>query len=83
MGNLYLRMKKVIAQGVRDLFPGYFALVMATGIISIDAFLSGWDRVARLFFPQPGALRNFMGSAPFSPVPVRWEGSHLPEEKRG
>ena len=50
MGNLYLRMKKVIAQGVRDLFPGYFALVMATGIISIDAFLSGWDRVGWLLF---------------------------------
>jgi tellurite resistance protein TehA-like permease len=30
-----------IANGVRDLFPGYFALVMATGIVSIAAHVSG------------------------------------------
>ena len=28
-------MRNSIRQGIRDLFPGYFALVMATGIVSI------------------------------------------------
>lgn len=30
-----------ISQAIADLFPGYFALVMATGIISIAAFMLG------------------------------------------
>ncbi|MFW6069541.1 MAG: tellurite resistance/C4-dicarboxylate transporter family protein [bacterium] len=34
--------------GIRGLFPGYFALVMATGIVSIAAFLLGMALVARL-----------------------------------
>jgi hypothetical protein len=29
----------VLSRAVADLFPGYFALVMATGIISIACFL--------------------------------------------
>ena len=28
-----------IKEGVRSLFPGYFALVMATGIVSIASYL--------------------------------------------
>ncbi len=28
-----------LRQGVKDLYPGYFSLVMATGIVSIDAYL--------------------------------------------
>ena len=36
------RLSAVIA----DLFPGYFALVMATGIVSIASHLLGWSRVA-------------------------------------
>lgn len=30
---------------IKDLLPAYFALVMATGIISIAAFLSGWEHL--------------------------------------
>jgi tellurite resistance protein TehA-like permease len=35
-----------VAQAVRDLFPGYFALVMATGIVSIAAHLLGLETIA-------------------------------------
>src|SRR5690349_8164956 len=35
-----------IMQAVADLFPGYFALVMATGIISTAAFLLGMKWLA-------------------------------------
>jgi tellurite resistance protein TehA-like permease len=39
-----------IKQGIRDLFPGYFALVMATGIVSIAAYLLEMKTVAWLLF---------------------------------
>src|SRR5262249_17824757 len=40
-----------VAEAVRTLFPGYFALVMATGIVSIAASLQGWMIIAwPLFF---------------------------------
>jgi len=35
------------AKSVAELFPGYFALVMATGIVSIAGHLLGWPRLAR------------------------------------
>jgi tellurite resistance protein TehA-like permease len=35
---------------VANLFPGYFALVMATGIVSIGAELLGWRWVAQCLF---------------------------------
>jgi tellurite resistance protein TehA-like permease len=35
-----------LAAGVANLFPGYFALVMATGIISIATFLLGMQPIA-------------------------------------
>ena len=35
-----------VAAGVAELFPGYFALVMATGIVSIAAFLLDMPFVA-------------------------------------
>lgn len=35
-----------LASCIRDLFPGYFALVMATGVVSIAASLTGLSRVA-------------------------------------
>ncbi len=38
--------RKTIERGVRDLPPGYFALVMATGIVSIAARLHGMATVA-------------------------------------
>ena len=34
------------ASFVEDFFPGYFALVMATGIVSIAAHLEGFPRLA-------------------------------------
>jgi tellurite resistance protein TehA-like permease len=36
-----------LAEVVASLFPGYFALVMATGIVSIAGHLLGWPRLAR------------------------------------
>lgn len=39
-----------IKAGIKDLSPGYFALVMATGIISIAAFLMGMEWVAFALF---------------------------------
>jgi len=35
---------------IRDLFPGYFALVMATGIVSIGSNLLGMETIAGLLF---------------------------------
>lgn len=43
-------MNAMLRNGIRDLFPGYFALVMATGIVSIAAHLLGAEPVARLLF---------------------------------
>jgi tellurite resistance protein TehA-like permease len=39
-----------IGLGVAGLFPGYFALVMATGIVSIATFLLGMTTVAYVLF---------------------------------
>jgi tellurite resistance protein TehA-like permease len=36
----------VLSRAAADLFPGYFALVMATGIISIACFLLGMNWIA-------------------------------------
>ncbi len=38
--------KSTISSAIEDLFPGYFALVMATGIVSIAAFFRGHDIAA-------------------------------------
>ena len=43
--------RDLIEQGIRELYPGYFALVMATGIVSIASFLVGFEWVARLLLP--------------------------------
>ncbi len=43
-------MNAMLRNGIRDLFPGYFALVMATGIVSIATHLLGAEPVARLLF---------------------------------
>lgn len=40
----------VVKAGIRDLFPGYFALVMATGIISIAAHLLKMELIAQVLF---------------------------------
>jgi len=39
-------MRDRIRHGIRDLFPGYFALVMATGIVSIASHLLGMAWIA-------------------------------------
>ena len=39
-----------VKHGIRDLFPGYFALVMATGIVSIASNLLGMKMIARVLF---------------------------------
>ena len=41
---------EALKHGVRDLFPGYFALVMATGIVSIASYLLGAAPVAWVLF---------------------------------
>src|SRR6059058_330003 len=39
MSNYKTNQRNVVMRTASDLFPGYFALVMATGIISIGCFL--------------------------------------------
>ena len=39
-------LKHRIASGIEDLYPGYFALVMATGIVSLAADTQGLSRLA-------------------------------------
>jgi tellurite resistance protein TehA-like permease len=46
MGNISGR----VDRGIADLHPGYFALVMATGIVSIASFLLEMETVARALF---------------------------------
>ncbi len=36
----------VQTEGLATFFPGYFALVMATGVVSLAAHLRGWEWVA-------------------------------------
>ena len=43
-------MMGLIKDGIKDLFPGYFAFVMATGIVSIAAFLLEMERLAWWLF---------------------------------
>src|SRR3990172_8434440 len=44
------RREGVLAAGVRRLHPAYFALVMATGIVSVAAKLHGMEPVAHALF---------------------------------
>jgi tellurite resistance protein TehA-like permease len=43
---MWNRMTKIVSEGIRDLFPAYFALVMATGIISIACHVLKMDWLA-------------------------------------
>jgi len=43
---MWSKVTNAAQEGVRSLFPGYFALVMATGIVSIAAHLLGMEIVA-------------------------------------
>lgn len=44
------RLVTTAKEGIRDLFPGYFALVMATGIVSIACHLLGFEWPAQALF---------------------------------
>jgi len=44
------KLASAITGGVRDLFPAYFALVMATGIVSIASHLLGMELIAQILF---------------------------------
>lgn len=44
------RLKSVVTGGVSELAPGYFALTMATGIVSISAQLLGAESLAKILF---------------------------------
>ncbi|MCC7353374.1 MAG: tellurite resistance/C4-dicarboxylate transporter family protein [Anaerolineae bacterium] len=43
-------MRDALTRGLRDLYPGYFALVMATGIVSVATYLLEMVPVAWLLF---------------------------------
>jgi tellurite resistance protein TehA-like permease len=45
-----MKIMEIVRAGVRDLFPGYPALVMATGIVSIAAYLLGWHPIGLALF---------------------------------
>jgi len=40
----------IIRKGMKQLYPGYFALVMATGIVSISVHLLGMSVLTHLLF---------------------------------
>lgn len=44
------KLKENMLTGVRELYPGYFALVMATGIVSIASFMLGMAYLAWTLF---------------------------------
>jgi tellurite resistance protein TehA-like permease len=41
---------KQLREAIENLFPGYFALVMATGIVSLACHFQGMDTIARILF---------------------------------
>src|SRR6185437_10876412 len=47
MANQSKSSGRLLANGVQVLQPAYFALVMATGIVAIAAYLDGLDRIGR------------------------------------
>ena len=44
------KLKDILGQGIGDLLPGYFALVMATGIVSIASNLMQMEAIAWVLF---------------------------------
>jgi len=53
-------MRRRIEQGIANLYPGYFALVMATGIVSIAAYLEGMALIAWSLFVINIAFYSFL-----------------------
>ena len=51
-----------LASHSENLFPGYFALVMATGIVSVATFTFGMQRLARALLIVNLGAYAFLGS---------------------
>ncbi len=47
---MIIKLKKSLKNEVISLYPGYFAFVMATGIVSIASYLQGMSSLARALF---------------------------------
>jgi len=47
---MIVKLKESLKYEVSRLYPGYFALVMATGIVSIASYLQGMTYLARALF---------------------------------
>jgi tellurite resistance protein TehA-like permease len=47
---MIIKLKEILKYEVSRLYPGYFALVMATGIVSIASYLQGMTYLARALF---------------------------------
>ncbi|WP_180968297.1 hypothetical protein [Cytobacillus massiliigabonensis] len=41
---------ELIKKAAANLFPGYFAMVMATGALSIGMYLLGLHSIAKIFY---------------------------------
>ncbi len=54
------------AAAIKDLDPGYFAFVMATGIISTGTFLLGPSWLSRLLLIAAGAGLVVLSAAPLA-----------------
>lgn len=50
VGRLLCRLARLIRDGSANLFPGYFAVVMATGATAISGQLLGYSGLARVLF---------------------------------
>src|SRR5450756_3034383 len=48
--NVGVKLKESLENEVRNLYPGYFALVMATGIVSIASYLQGMISLSSALF---------------------------------
>jgi tellurite resistance protein TehA-like permease len=53
-------LRSAFTNGLETLFPGYFALVMATGIVSIAAKLVGFEWIAGALFWLNGAVYGLL-----------------------
>ncbi|HEY9206077.1 MAG TPA: tellurite resistance/C4-dicarboxylate transporter family protein [Candidatus Methanoperedens sp.] len=47
---MIVKLKESLKYQVSDLYPGYFAFIMATGIVSIASYLQGMSSLARALF---------------------------------
>ena len=74
--NVCVKLKENMKNEVRDLYPGYFAFVMATGIVSIASYLQGMLSLSMsLFFINKLAYGVFVVPHADSPVPATFLNS--------